>query len=124
MEFLKTLFSGKAEGPGPGLVVDGEGVHRLDDDETVESVAWDELASIAIATTDEGPWCEDFYWMFEKRGGGGCAVAGGLAQQFGLLDALQQRFGDALDNEAIIRASCCTENAWFPCYPMSEAQAA
>ena len=92
--------------------------------EVIESIAWSELVGVAIATTDEGPWCEDLYWMLEKAGGGGCAVAGALAQEFRLLAALQERFGDQLDNEAVILASCCAENAWFQCYPRRVTSAA
>ena len=52
-------------------------------------------------------------------GGTGCCVPGDLAQAHDLLPALQARYGDAFDNEQVIRASCCTDNSSFICWRSS-----
>jgi len=77
-----------------------------------ERVLWDELARVEIATTDEGPWAEDFFFLLEGRDGAGVAVSNALAAKHGLVAMLQQRLA-GLDNKAIIEASGSTRARRF-----------
>lgn len=98
------------------LVIDSAGVRRYSGTELLERADWDDIVVITILTTDEGPWQEDFFWLLHQSDGTGCCVPGDLAQDHGLLPALQARYGDAFDNEQVIRASGCTEDAAFICW--------
>ena len=109
------LFS-RPVAPRPALEINDQGVHRYADGQLFESIRWDDLAKVLIATTDEGPLAEDFYWLLVSHSEGGCAVPGALAQEYHLLEALQERLGEALDNMAIIEASSCTDNNLFVCF--------
>ena len=106
----------------PSLVIDDDGVHRYRNGELLEEARWASIDKIAIMTTDEGPFAEDFYWMLFQSDGHGCAVPGDLAQKYRLLDALQARYGEAFDNERVIEASGCTDNATFLCWERSGAK--
>jgi len=108
------------ESPQTPLEIDDIGVRRYSGDQLVEAVAWADVSFIAIATTDEGPLMEDFYWVLGTADGKGCAVPNGLAQDHGLLEVLQQRYGDGFDNESVIRACGCTDDGWFPCWSRAD----
>lgn len=99
--------------------LDDQGVRR-DLGATVEQVAWDDLVRVSILTTDEGPLCEDFFWVLQGAGGTGCVVPMGDAQRVGLLQRLQQLPG--FDSEAVIAASTSTEHATFVCWEDSAAR--
>ena len=98
---------------GHHLVINDEGVHRYHGTSVFEQARWDDIVTIGIITNDEGPFFEDFFWMLSVRGGGGCCVPGDLAQTYHLLPALQERYGEAFDNEQVIAASGCTDNEFF-----------
>jgi hypothetical protein len=115
---------GKKSATSPSLVIDDDGVHRYRNGELLEEARWASIDKIAIMTTDEGPFAEDFYWLLTQSDGHGCAVPGGLAQEHGLLDALQARYGEAFDNERVIEASGCTDNASFLCWEGSDPKGA
>lgn len=105
---------------GEWLELDDWGIRRRWGSETVEAVAWADLAGIWIFTTDDGPMQEDLYWMFQARSGGGCAVTSTLAERSDLIDGLSRRFGEAVDFEAVIQAACCTEVKCFWVYPKGQ----
>lgn len=96
------------------LVVDEEGVRRLRGGEIIERVRWAQLTNVTIATTDEGPFTEDFFWLLRESDGSGCAISGGHAEATGLLEKLQKlpRF----DHEAVIVAIGSARNALFMCW--------
>jgi hypothetical protein len=96
------------------VVVDQDGVRRLRAGEVIEHVRWAQLINVTIATTDEGPFVEDFFWLLREADGSGCAISGGQAEASGLLEKLQKlpRF----NNEAVIVASGSTSNALFVCW--------
>ena len=84
----------------------------------VESVAWDDLHSVEIRTTDEGPFVEDVFLVLHAAGGG-CVVpqeAEGFADLIGRLQRLP-----GFDNGALISAMTCAENATFPCWRRGDA---
>jgi hypothetical protein len=93
--------------------VDEAGVRRRLGDGTLEEVCWEDLEAVMIHTTDEGPFCEDFYWVLFGAAGSGVLVPGERAQEIGLLPILQERLS-GMDNEAVIAACGCTEEQWFP----------
>ncbi len=107
---------GRKSATSPSLVIDDDGVHRYRNGKLLEEACWSNIDKIAIITTDEGPFAEDFHWLLFQSDGHGCAVPGGLAQEHRLLDALQARYGEAFDNERVIEASGCTDNASFLCW--------
>jgi hypothetical protein len=95
----------------PMVTYDDRGVaHRLPDGR-VESIRWDELAEVAIVTTDEGPFVDDVHWRLEGDGNAACVVPSETAGMTDLLERLQQLPG--FDNEAVIRAMTKTSNARF-----------
>jgi hypothetical protein len=76
----------------------------------VESITWDELASIDIVTTDEGPHLDDVFWVLGDRDGSrGCAIVGDAVGFEALLPRLQALPG--FDNGAVIQAMGSTSNA-------------
>ena len=95
------------------VTMDEAGVRRELSNGTVEHVTWAELARVEILTTDEGPFCEDFFWLLFGREGG-VLVSGEDAQAIGLLDRLQKL--PDFDNIAVIEASGSTDNARFLCW--------
>ena len=96
------------------VVFDDRGVTRMMADGRTESVRWDDLQMVLIATNDEGPWGDDVFWLLMGPGGSGCAVTQGVEGSDELLERLQQLPG--FDNEAVIRAMGSTGNATFTCW--------
>lgn len=71
---------------------------------------WSWVREIRIRTTDEGPFLDDFFWVFVDLAGEE-RVAPDLP---GLLEQLQGLPG--FDNQAVIEASGCTEQREFLCW--------
>lgn len=92
------------------VTVDDEGVRRVLADGRTEAVRWDELASVELLTTDDGPLADDVFWLLLSDDGG-CAVPGSSASSGDLLARLQCLPG--FDNEAVIRAMGSTQQARF-----------
>jgi hypothetical protein len=90
------------------------GIRREFSDGQVEEVRWDQLRAVAIHTTSDGPWGEDFFWVLMGEGGSGCVVGNEVACELKILDRLQEL--DGFDNQAVILASASVEEAWFPCW--------
>ncbi len=101
------------EGPKARVEVDKAGVRRYLGEQMVEQVTWAELTQVSIMTTDEGPFSEDFFWLFYADGHG-CAIGQGLAMPVDLLGRLQKLPG--FDNLAVISASCSTDWQEFICW--------
>jgi len=92
------------------VTFDDEGVTRTRRDGLVEYVGWDELLSVDIATTNEGPWFDDVFWLL-SAGDHGCVVSSEAEGMGELLLRLQELPG--FDDEAVIRAMGCTDNERF-----------
>lgn len=75
-----------------------------------------ELASVRIVTTAEGPFVPDVFWVLEPRKGAPLVVPQ-EAPEFDRLLARLQALPE-FDNEAILRAMCCTEVGAFICWRM------
>jgi len=93
------------------VTVDDWGVTRVCDD-LREAVAWKDLAWVAIRTTAEGPWHEDFFYLLGDANGKGVVVANCLATELNLLATLQERLPE-LDNMQVALASGSTTDAMF-----------
>lgn len=101
------------------LTINDTGVTR-EAGSILEHVHWEDVDAILIMTNDEGPLLEDFYWVLMSRKGHGCCIGGELAQEQKLLEELQARFAD-FDNDMVIAASCCVEEASFLCWQRDRA---
>jgi hypothetical protein len=96
----------------PTVTVDASGVYRRHPDGD-EHVTWEDLRMVEIVTTDEGPFCEDFFWVLHGSEGG-VVVPAAQAEEIGLLEHLQQLPG--FDSLAVIEACGSTSHARFPCW--------
>lgn len=104
------------------LEIDAEGVRRLWQGAVVEAVRWDELVMVQIATTSDGPYTEDFFFLLHAADGSGCAVPNALACQHDLFGRLQRLPG--FDHLAVIAASGTTDDAIFTCWQGTPGDAA
>jgi len=111
--YIKTKLQawGQALKAREQVTFDDEGVTRTRRDGSIEHVGWDELLSVDIATTNEGPWFEDVFWLL-SAGDHGCVVPSEAEGMGELLTRLQELTG--FDDEAVIRAMGCTDNELFP----------
>jgi hypothetical protein len=82
-------------------------------DGTIVSVAWVEVRSVEIRTTDAGPFVEDVFLVLHT-GDGGCIIPQEAEGFTGLVEHLQRWPG--FDNKALISAMTCTDNATFLCW--------
>ena len=97
--------------------MDEDGVKQLEGDRVVDEVEWSQLIEVAIRTTPEGPWAEDFFWLLEKSGGGGLVVPQSAATELGLLQRLQRL--PSFDNEKVIQATGSVNDETFICWSSS-----
>lgn len=89
--------------------------------EAVE-ISFDELRTVWIETTDEGPMTADVFWILEGGEGGvlkRMRIPQGATGEKELLPRLQQL--PNFDNEAVIKSMMSTDNALFLCWKKSEA---
>ena len=77
-----------------------------------ERVLWDELETVEIVTSGEGPSSEDFFFLLGGSDGAGVAVSNPLAVKHGLVAMLRRRLA-GLDSEAIIEASSTAQRRRF-----------
>jgi hypothetical protein len=80
---------------------------------TIESVEWDDLESVEVITTDEGPFLPDSFWFLNGLKTG-CVIPWGATGETELLHRLQKLPG--FQNEALIRAATTTDNARILCW--------
>lgn len=92
------------------VTFDDEGVTRTMRDGTIEYVAWDDLMGVDIATTDDGPWSDDVFFLLLAEDHG-CLVPSEAEGAQELLARLQEL--PAFDHEAVIRAMGCTHDDLF-----------
>ncbi len=86
-------------------------------DGKIERVAWNDLQSVEVITTDDGPFAPDVYWVLIGSTGG-CAVPQGATGDRELLEKLQALPG--FDNESFIRAMGSTDHARFLCWQRTD----
>jgi hypothetical protein len=86
---------------------------------TFRKVAWSELTEVRIRTTSEGPYLPDVFWLLraseeEPR----IIYPQGAVGEAALLEALQRRLPGWNDQE-VIRAMRCTDDAVFQVWSAS-----
>ncbi len=79
----------------------------------IEKVDWDDLQSVEIITTDEGPFLPDVFWLLSGSNTS-CVIPGGATGEMELLHRLQKLPG--FKNEAVIKAGPSAGNARFFCW--------
>jgi len=109
-EFLKR----RGAPPVPAITIDDLVVRRVLGDGTIEAVTWQDLVEVQIVTTDEGPFVDDVFFLLVGADGKGCCVPQGAPGSERLLERLQGLPG--FDNDQVIRAMGCAENARFVCW--------
>ena len=95
------------------LSIDAEGLTFKVSAQATKTVRWADLLEVYIQTTDKGPVLEDVFFVLVTAEGE-WKVPQGMAGTDLLLRQLQQLPG--FDNEAVIRAMACADNAVFPCW--------
>ena len=103
--------------PATPFLVDAWGVRCALKD---EAVGWSELIRVRIVTTDEGPWCEDAFWLLEGRDGTGCVVPNAFAETSGLVSAVGAHL-PGFDYRMVVEAMTSTDHAEFLCWQAPEA---
>ncbi len=83
-----------------------------------ESVTWDDLRTVLIRTTSDGPFADDVFW-FLMGSEGECVVPSEARGAAGLLERLQQLPG--FNDEALIQAMSCPDDAKFVCWERKDA---
>ncbi len=101
----------------PSPTIDEVGARDTLADGDEDGFCWDSLVRVEIVTNDLGPFLEDFFWVLHDRAGASVSLTQDQASSIGLLGRLQQLQG--FDNQAVIRASCCTEDARFVCWAVN-----
>jgi hypothetical protein len=77
------------------------------------SIRWSDLNMVGIRTTDEGPFLEDVYWGLHLNAENPEVVyPQGATGAQELLGEMQRRL-TGFDNEKLIEAMGCTDNAFF-----------
>src|SRR6185295_15649609 len=98
----------------PVTTIDDRGVRRVLGSGKIEAVEWKDLVEVQIVTTDEGPFVDDVFFLLVGADGKGCCVPQGAPGSERLLERLQGLPG--FDNDQVIRAMGCAENARFVCW--------
>lgn len=112
---------GQRPRPRTQTILDQRGIRRERSGAILEGVFWDELERITIMTTDEGPFAEDFFFMFYGSEGG-VAVPNGDAVELNLLDVIGGI--DGFDHMAVVLASGSTDWNEFLCWEGNGPEAA
>jgi hypothetical protein len=79
----------------------------------IEKVDWDDLQSVEISTTDEGPFLPDVFWLLSGSNTS-CVIPGAATGEMELLHRLQKLPG--FRNNAGINAMASVKNARFLCW--------
>lgn len=102
--------------PGPG---ESSAVVEIDDQrircvwpEQTQTIQWDDIRSVILVTTDEGPFVEDIYWHIESGDQNPVVIPNDALGADQLLDRMQQKL-NGFDDKAFIQAMGSTSNASF-----------
>lgn len=78
-----------------------------------DRLLWSEVQAVILETNALGPFATDVFWVLVGNHGE-VVIPSGIQGEDALLDQLQQLPG--FDNEAVIAAMSCTEEARFLCW--------
>ncbi len=99
--------------PGPRVRFDSVAITVPRRDGAEEGLAWADLMSVTILTSDAGPLAPDLFWVLTGREKGrSLVVEMGQAGEPELLKAMQARL-QGFDNMAVIEAMGTSHNASF-----------
>jgi hypothetical protein len=93
------------------VLIDEVGIRRVAG-RIKERVEWDQVKSVRIVTSGDGPFVEDVYFLIDAKDGKGCCISHEAATRANLLQALDLRLKN-IDSEEVIRAMGSTGNATF-----------
>lgn len=113
-EFLKSLAKPRLT---ENVKVNNEELIREISDGTIERVRWEDLKSVTIVTTDQGPFLEDVFFVFETKDAG-VVISQEWSVKLKLLDLMETKL-EGVDNEQFIAAMGCTDNARFTIWDAS-----
>ena len=104
-----------ANHPRTTVTIDSDGIVCTYPDGESSAIRWDELWTVEIQTTDEGPWLEDvFFVLYDSSEKPVLVVPQEAVGSQDLLVALQEL--PEYDDDAVIRAMGCTSNQNFRCW--------
>ena len=98
------------------VAFDNERITRTLADGKSEVVTWEDLKTITIVTTDQGPFVDDVFWVLAGSVSG-CVLPSEAQGMKELLSRLQALPG--FDNKAVISAMSSAQNAKFVCWSRS-----
>lgn len=93
-------------------VVNEDGIIRETSNGLTKRINWSEVTKISILTTDQGPFFDDFFYVFQAESLV-MMLPLGISVKIDLLTWLQKKFPD-INPEAVIAASGSAQNAVFP----------
>ncbi len=93
---------------------DEERLWRRAPDSPEQTIRWSELESVAIRTTDAGPFAADFFWLLRADASRTVEFPGGATGAEEMMRRVQELPG--FDNEAVIAAAGSTDNRVFECW--------
>jgi hypothetical protein len=97
------------------VTVSEAGIVNRRPDETVETIARDDLVEVAIETNASGPWGADVWWRLRSRNPESeCVFPGGATGEPAVVAWVQQL--PNFDNSAFIQAMGSTSEARFVCW--------
>ena len=107
----------RVETPGTYMVTVDDTGPSLERRGRVESIRWDDVERVLLATTSDGPWQPD-QWLLFDRGEGEPLAVPTVAEGFDVLfDELSTRF-PGFDFEPFI--VCGTDDEVFPCWSRAD----
>lgn len=111
--FNRILFRKAIEKNTPVFEFNEEcGTITYPDEDPVE-IIWSDVERIEIITTNDGPWSEDFWWLFYLKGTESpIDVPQGAKGNEGIFDVLKKNF-EGHDMETIMKALGSTSEARF-----------
>jgi drug/metabolite transporter superfamily protein YnfA len=113
-------FNFQGTQPSVSVEFDDHEIHCTWPKDGTRSIAWGELNTVTLITTDEGPSAEDVYWHLSGVGTTEVVVPQGAAGHQDFLAEMQRRL-PGFNNEAVIQAMGSTSNARFPVWSRSNA---
>jgi hypothetical protein len=111
--WLEDTLGRRRERSGVLVLFDDRGYSCRWPDGSVDPIAWGDLLAVEIRTTNEGPLLEDVFLVL-RSAGGDCVIPQAEEVTDDILVRLQKLPG--FDNEAVIAAMHCTDNARFVCW--------
>jgi hypothetical protein len=117
LSWLQSRFQPRQPPAKDSVTLDDVGVHLCGRDGLSSSVNWDDIQAVYVATTNEGPFVEDVFFVL-ATGDLEFVVPQEADGTNELVDRLAKLPG--FDSDAFGRAMCCTENHSFLCWKRGE----